>query len=132
MKKAACFVMGAVLLLATGIYTVHADAPKVTKSPLMKQDMSIDGRLAVMVDVQLEPGSEEGRHSHPAELYVYVREGELTLECEGRPTTKYQAGEVFNVGPNTVHNGMNKGGVKTKLLAVLIAEKGKPLSSPAR
>ena len=69
-------------MYAVGIPAANAGEPKVTKNPLMKHDMSIEGRQAVMVEVELEPGSEEGRHSHPAELYVYVREGTLTLECE--------------------------------------------------
>lgn len=119
-------------VFVVGVYAVYADAPKVTKTPLLKHEMSIEGRMGIMVDVQLPPGTEEGRHSHPAELYVYVREGALTLECEGKETTTYKAGEVFNVGPEKIHNGMNKGDVTVKLLAVLIAEKGKPVSSPAK
>lgn len=129
--KSILVVLMTAALFAAAPITALGEEAKVTKKPLMKQDMSIDGRLAVMVDVQLDPGTEEGRHSHPAELYVYVREGELTLECEGRETQTYKAGEVFNVGPGQVHNGMNKGDTTTKLLAVLVAEKGKPLSSPA-
>jgi len=125
-------VLAVIVSAVVGIHGAYAEAPEVTKSPLMKHDMSLEGRLAVMVDVQIPPGAEEGRHSHPAELYVYVREGALTLESEGKETTTYKAGEVFNVGPGKVHNGMNKGDVTVKLLAVLIAEKGKPISSPAK
>jgi len=122
----------AIFMFAVGIQSVCAEAPKVTKTPLMKHEMSLEGRMGIMVDVLIPPGAEEGRHSHPAELYVYVREGALTLESEGKETTTYKAGEVFNVGPGKVHNGMNKGDVAVKLLAVLIAEKGKPVSSPAK
>jgi quercetin dioxygenase-like cupin family protein len=132
MRFTSVFVVVLATIVLAGAHGVYAEAPKVTKSPLMKHDMSLEGRLAVMVDVQIPPGAEEGRHSHPAELYVYVREGALTLESEGKETTTYNAGEVFNVGPGKVHNGMNKGDVAVKLLAVLIAEKGKPISSPAK
>jgi len=132
MRFTSVFVVVLATIVLAGTHGAYAEAPKVTKSPLMKHDMSLEGRLAVMVDVQIPAGAEEGRHSHPAELYVYVREGALTLESEGKETTTYKAGEVFNVGPGKVHNGMNKGDVAVKLLAVLIAEKGKPISSPAK
>jgi len=132
MRFTSVFKVVLTVMVLAGANCVYAEAPKVTKSPLMKHDMSLEGRLAVMVDVQIPSGAEEGRHSHPAELYVYVREGALTLESEGKETTTYKAGEVFNVGPDKVHNGMNKGDVTVKLLAVLIAEKGKPISSPAK
>jgi quercetin dioxygenase-like cupin family protein len=123
----------AVLIAVMGIQALYAqEAPKITRSLLMKQDMTIQGRQAVMIAVELEPGAEEGRHTHPAELYVFVREGELLLESEGQPTLTYKAGDAFYVGPGKIHNGINKGSVTTKLVAMLIAEKGKPLSSPAK
>jgi quercetin dioxygenase-like cupin family protein len=115
------------------IPVVHAQEPaKVTRKVLLKQDMTIPDREAVMVAVELQPGSEEGRHTHPAELFVIVQEGTLLLECEGRDNVLYKAGDVFSVGPGKVHNGKNTGTITTKLTAFFVAEKGKPLSAPAK
>lgn len=108
------------------------EAPKVTRKVLLKQDMTVPDREAVMIAVELQPGAEEGRHTHPAELYGVVNQGTLLLESEGKDTLTYKAGEVFYVGPGKVHNGKNTGSDTTKLTAFLIAEKGKPLSAPAK
>lgn len=136
--KHACSKRFAVVALATfvgavWIPAVHAqDPPKVTRQVLLKQDMTIPDREAVMISVVLPPGSEEGRHTHPAELYVFVQEGTLLLESEGKENVTYKAGDVFHVGPGKVHNGKNNGTVTTRLSAFLVAEKGKPLSAPAK
>ena len=136
--KLACSKMFAVIALvifvgAVWIPAVYAqEPPKVTRQVLLKQDMTIPDREAVMIAVELPPGSQEGRHTHPAELYVVVQEGTLFLESEGKDNETYKAGDVFYVGPGKVHNGKNNGTVTTRLAAFLVAEKGKPLSAPAK
>ena len=85
-----------------------------------------------MVVVELQPGSEEGRHTHPAELYVFVQEGTILLESEGKENVTYKAGDAYYVGPGKVHNGKNNGTGPTRLMAILGVEKGKPLSAPAK
>ena len=136
--KPACSKMFAVVALVTFVGSVWIPAayaqepPKVTRKVLLKQDMTIPDREAVMIAVELPPGAEEGRHTHPAELYGVVQEGTLFFESEGKDTVTYKAGDVFYVGPGKVHNGKNNGTVTTKVTAFMVAEKGKPLSSPAK
>jgi quercetin dioxygenase-like cupin family protein len=108
------------------------EPPKVTRKVLLKQDMMIPDRETVVIAVELPPGSEEGRHTHPAELYAVVQEGTLLLESEGKENATYKAGDAFYVGPGKVHNGKNIGTVTPRLKAFLVAEKGKPLSAPAK
>ena len=57
-------------------------------------------------------------------------EGTLILEHEGRPNATYQAGEAVLVEAGKIHRGINSGTVLVKLVATLIAENGKPASSP--
>lgn len=116
--------------------TLHAPSiaqqtPQVKRSILLKQDMNIPGREAVMAAIELPPGSAEGRHTHPAELYVYLIEGEIVLENEGRPDRLMKAGDVASVAPGRVHQALNRGSVTAKGVAVFVAEKGQPLASPA-
>ncbi|MBP2685299.1 MAG: hypothetical protein H6Q81_204 [Deltaproteobacteria bacterium] len=133
-----CAKMFAAVALITFIGAVRLPAvyaqepPKVTSKVLLKQDMTIPDREAVMVVVELQPGSEEGRHTHPAELYVFVQEGTIQLESEGKENVTYKAGDAYYVGPGKVHNGKNNGTVPTRLMAILVAEKGKPLRAPAK
>jgi quercetin dioxygenase-like cupin family protein len=136
--KPACSKMFAVVALVTFVGAVWIPAvyaqepPKVIRKVLLRQDMTIPDREAVMVAVELPPGLEEGRHTHSAELYVVVQEGTLLLESEGKENVTYKAGDVFYVGPGKVHNGKNNGTITTRWTGFFVAEKGKPLSAPAK
>jgi quercetin dioxygenase-like cupin family protein len=115
---------------AVGIEGLKAQpAPSVKRTVLLKQDMTIPGREAVMAQVELPPGASEGKHTHPAEVYGFVQEGTVTLEVDGQPTKAFKAGDVFSIGPGLVHQGHNKGSAPAKLLVVFVAEKGKPLTT---
>ena len=120
----------AVVMGAAGIQGLKAQqAPSVKRTILLKQDMTIPGREAVMALVELPPGGKEGKHTHPAEVYGFVQEGTVTLEVEGKPTRTLTAGDVFYIAPGQVHEGSNNGTAPAKLSAVFIAEKGKPLTT---
>ena len=106
--------------------------PQVKRNVVLKQDMSIPDREAVMALVELPPGSAEGRHTHPAEVYAFVQEGTISLEIEGKPTVTLKAGDVFHIPPGKIHQAINNGSVTAKLAAVFVAEKGKPLTTPAK
>jgi quercetin dioxygenase-like cupin family protein len=107
-------------------------APSVKRSVLLKQDMAIPGREAVMAVVELPPGAAEGRHTHPAEVYAFVQEGTISLEVEGKPTVTLKAGDIFTIAPGQIHQAINNGSTTARLSAVFIAEKGKPLTTPVK
>ena len=121
------------IVVAAGVAGVHGlkaqTAPSVKRTILLKQDMTIPGREAVLALVEIPPGGREGRHTHPAEVYGFVQEGTITLEVQGQPTKTLKAGDVFSIPPETIHEGTNNGTVTTKLSAVFVAEKGKPLTT---
>ena len=122
--------LAAAVLLSVGIPGHAAEqAPSVKRNVLMKQDMTIPGREAVMALVEIPPGGAEGRHTHPAEVYAFVLEGEVLLEREGKPTETLKSGDHFYIPPGQIHQGINKGTALVKLAAVFIAEKGKPLTT---
>ena len=115
---------------AAGIQELKAQtAPSVKRTILLKQDMTIPGREAVLALVEIPPGGREGRHTHPAEVYGFVQEGTITLEVQGQPTKILKAGDVFSIPPETIHEGTNNGTVTARLSAVFVAEKGKPLTT---
>ncbi|HEX2757091.1 MAG TPA: cupin domain-containing protein [Thermoanaerobaculia bacterium] len=118
--------------IAGGLALNAQQPPQVKRTIVLKQDMSIPDREAVMAFVELPPGSAEGRHSHPAEAYAFVQEGAISLENEGNPTVTLKAGDVFHLLPGKVHQAINNGSVTAKLAVVFVAEKGKPLTTPAK
>jgi quercetin dioxygenase-like cupin family protein len=119
-----------IAVAAAGIQGLKAQpAPSVKRTVLLKQDMTIAGKEAVMALVELPPGAKEGRHTHPAEVYGYVLEGTITLEVEGQPAKDFKAGDVFTIAPGKIHEGSNKGSTPARVSAVFVAEKGKPLTT---
>jgi quercetin dioxygenase-like cupin family protein len=129
-SRMAVMVAIGVAAAVAGIQGLKAQpAPSVKRTILLKQDMTIPGREAVMALVELPPGGKEGRHTHPAEVYGFVQEGTVTLEVQGQPTRTLKAGDVFSIPPETIHEGTNNGTVTAKLSAVFVAEKGKPLTT---
>ena len=106
--------------------------PQVKRTVVLKQDMSIPDREAVMALVELPPGAAEGRHTHNAEAFAFVQEGTISLENEGFPTVTLKAGDVFHILPGKIHQATNNGSVTAKLAVVFVAEKGKPLTTPVK
>jgi quercetin dioxygenase-like cupin family protein len=104
-------------------------APSVTRKVLIQQDLAVPGYTTALVSVEIPVGGREGRHTHPGTLIVYVQEGTLTLDYEGKPTKAYKAGETFSVEPGKIHEGINKGNTPIKALASFVGEKGKPLTT---
>jgi len=132
-SRIAAIVAGIAFISIGATFALHAqDKPQVKRNIVLKEAMSIPDREAVMALVQLPPGASEGRHTHPADVYVFVLEGEITQEIEGKPTVTLKAGDVFHVSPGQVHQATNNGSVTAKLAAVFVAEKGKPLTTPVK
>ena len=67
------------------------------------------------------------KHSHPGEEIVYVLEGSLEYEVEGKPPVTLKAGDVLFVPAGAVHSAKNVGSGNGAELATYIVEKGKPL-----
>ena len=67
------------------------------------------------------------RHSHPGEEIIYVIEGLLEYQVDGKPPVTLKAGEVFFIPAGTIHAAKNVGSGNAAELATYIVEKGKPL-----
>lgn len=131
-KRTGIFAAVVALGIAGGLALDAQQSPQVKRNIVLKQDMTIPGHEAVMALVELPPGSAEGKHTHPAEVYAFVQEGAISLEYEGNPTVTLKAGDVFHLLPGKVHQAVNNGSVTARLAAVFVAEKGKPLTTPAK
>lgn len=99
---------------------------------LQTQDLSTSGKVAVQVRGEFDPGVATGRHTHFGEELTYILEGQIELRIDGQPPRVVKAGETFFVPAGLVHEGINTGGSKTKVLATYIVEKGQPLAPPAK
>jgi len=102
-------------------------APGIGRTDLQQHDLSIPGREVVQNRVDIAPEAPPIRHKHPGEEIIYVLEGSLEYQVEGKPPTTLEAGEVFFVPAETVHAVKNVGTTNAAELATYVVEKGKPL-----
>jgi quercetin dioxygenase-like cupin family protein len=88
---------------------------------------------ATVIEISYGPGDNSGAHRHPGITIAYVLEGEIRSKVGDGPEQTYSAGQVFLETPNQLH-AVSRNASTTrpaKLLAVMLAEKGKPLTAPA-
>jgi quercetin dioxygenase-like cupin family protein len=124
----------AVLFAGNGLALDMAQAqqPGVKRTDLQQHDLSVPGREVVQVRVDIAPGVLAPNHSHPGEEIVYVIEGLLEYQLEGKPPVTLKAGEVLFIPAGTIHSAKNVGSVNAAELATYIVEKGKPLVTLAK
>jgi quercetin dioxygenase-like cupin family protein len=119
----------AALMVGSGLalYVVRAQQSGTKRTELQRHDLSAPGREVVQVRIDFAPGAVAPRHSHPGEEIIYVIDGSLQYEVEGKPPVTLHAGEVLFVPAGTIHAAKNVGGGDGAELATYIVEKGKPL-----
>jgi quercetin dioxygenase-like cupin family protein len=119
----------AVLMVASGLVLQVAPAqqPGVKRTDLQRHDLSVPGREVIQVRVDLDAGVAFPRHRHPGEEIIYVIEGSLEYEVEGKPPITLKAGDVLFIPAGTIHAAKNVGSGNGAELATYIVEKGKPL-----
>jgi quercetin dioxygenase-like cupin family protein len=104
----------------------------VARKILMRQDLSMPGWEAVMIQTTVQPGGSEGWHTHPGTLVEYVMKGPWTMERRGKPTATYQTGQTFSIVDGQVHQAVNPGKTVVRGLAILIVDKSKPMTTQVR
>ena len=119
----------AVLIVGSGLVlqAARAQQPGIKRTDLQQHDLSVPGREAVQVRVDFDPGAAFGKHRHPGEEIIYVIEGALEYEVEGKPPMTLKAGEVLFISAGTIHAAKNVGSGNAAEIATYVVEKGKPL-----
>jgi quercetin dioxygenase-like cupin family protein len=101
-------------------------APGISRTDLQQHDLSIPGYEVIQNRVELGPEAPFARHKHPGEEIIYVLEGSLEYQVDGRSPTMLGAGDVLLVPAETPHAVRNVGGGNATELATYVVEKGKP------
>ena len=124
----------AALILACGwaLQAAWAQRPAITRTDLQRHDLSVPGREVVQVRVELAPGVAFPKHTHPGEEIIYVLEGSLEYQVEGKPPVTLKAGDVLFVPARAIHSAKNVGSGNAAELATYVVEKGKPLVVPVK
>jgi quercetin dioxygenase-like cupin family protein len=121
------------LILATDARPVSAE----TVTELMTQDLiGAPGKEALMITVTYGAGAASLPHRHDAQVFVYVLEGQVTMQLQGRAPVTLRVGQTFYEGPNDIHQVSANASQTTpaKILVFMVKDKARPASrdSPAK
>src|SRR6516165_12058599 len=92
-------------LAVIGSQIASSQQQAIKRTDLLKSELHEfqDNEMHVWV-ADIAPGAATGRHSHPTPRFVYVLEGAVVLEMDGKPPETFKAGEAFAEPPNLFHN----------------------------
>lgn len=127
----------AVTLILLGNRVANAQDPLKSGTILNRSELvSAKGMEGILVLRDLPPGGESGKHTQSGDEVVYILEGSVIVEVQGKPPVTLKAGEAFHTAAGQVHNVKNASPTAPgKALAFYIAKKGTPLegiSTPAK
>ena len=127
--KTARMMAVAVLLVASGfaLHVARAQQPGIKRTDLQRHDLSAPGREVVQVRVEFAPGVAFPKHTHPGEEIIYILEGSLEYQVEGKPSVTLKRGDVLFIPAGTIHSAKNVGSGNGAELGTYVVEKGKPL-----
>lgn len=74
--------------------------------------------------VTIAPGAETVFHRHPAPMFAYILEGEVTVDYGAAGKRVYRQGDAMMEAMNTTHRGTNPGTVPVKILSVHMGAEG--------
>ena len=90
------------------------------------------GSEAILVLRELPPGAESGKHTQAGSEIVYILDGSVIFEAQGKPARTLKAGESFTTSAGEVHNVKNASQTAPgKALAFYVAKKGAKLEDLA-
>ena len=122
----------AIVLLT--ILSTTSLAQESVATALFQTDLpDIEGREAVVLEVEYPPGVASASHRHNAHTFVYVLEGTVVMQVAGGEPQTLVAGQTFYESPDDVHT-VSRNASDTepaKILVFFIKKIGTPVSEPA-
>jgi quercetin dioxygenase-like cupin family protein len=139
-RREAFVTFGALAELVTRDAEVHAQgsqsAAQQNRGPVFKGDLpnlTMDGWEVTASYVDFAPGRVGNPHRHPGFVLVYVVEGAVVAKVSGQDERTYTAGQMFYEPPGSTHEVSRNASATqpARILAMIFAKKGLPLTSPA-
>jgi quercetin dioxygenase-like cupin family protein len=116
-----------------GSRMLSAQDPLKSGTVLQRTELkSAPGNEAILVLRSIPPGGQSGKHTQSGNEIVYIQQGSVILEVQGKPPATLKAGEAFTTSAGEVHNVKNASATApAKALAFYIAKKGAGLDDLA-
>ncbi len=136
MIRTVAVAVAAAALLAVGTAAQPARPPKPIPTHVFLDHVplsGVPGKSTTMLSIEWPPNASSGRHYHDGDEYGLVTEGALQITyANGRPPLVVNAGQAYHNPAGLVHETRNVASGMTYSISVLVLERGKPLTTPAR
>jgi quercetin dioxygenase-like cupin family protein len=126
-----------ILVAQNGAAQSAQGAAQSAPAPVFTHDLpnlTMDGWQVTVSHVEYPPGRVGSPHRHPGFVLAYVLEGNIVTKISGSEERIYKKGEMFFEGPGSTHE-VSKNASATepaRLLAMIFAKKGLPLTTPVQ
>jgi quercetin dioxygenase-like cupin family protein len=119
-----------------GVVVAQQQMPATKVTSLMRQAIAeFPGHEVTMITLDIPPGVGSPPHRHPGHhTFGYVLEGAYKIKLDNGPETVLTKGQIFYEPPGQLHTvSRNASDVEpAKVLVVMLAETGKPVTVPER
>jgi quercetin dioxygenase-like cupin family protein len=125
----------AALLLAMSLASGTIGAQGVTIKTLVSHDLAgTPGRELSMITVDYLPGASDPVHTHNAQAMVYVLEGSVVMQVQGKPAVTLVPGQTFYEGVDDVHIVARNASqtAPAKFVVFFVKDKGAPILVPTK
>jgi quercetin dioxygenase-like cupin family protein len=126
--------LGVVLAVgvALGVFgsrMLSAQNPLKTGTVLQRTELAgVKGMEAILVLRELPAGAASGKHAQSGTEIVYILDGSVIFEAQGKPPVTLKSGEAFHTLAGEAHNVKNASATAPgKALAFYVVKKGTPL-----
>jgi quercetin dioxygenase-like cupin family protein len=111
----------------------RAEPQPIRRTDLLKTNLpDMDGKEMQVWMGELSPGAATGPHFHPTPRFVYVVEGAVVLELDGKAPQTFRAGQAFVEMPGERHKLRNASPTEpAKALGFQYANKNQLLQTDA-
>ncbi len=121
------------IVLLTVLVTTSSAQESVATALFQTDLPDIEGREAVVLEVEYPPGVASSSHRHNAHTFVYVLEGTVVMQVAGGEPQTLVAGQTFYESPDDIHSvSRNASDTESaKILVVFIKQKDAAMTEPA-
>ena len=101
--------------------------------PLLTEPLTgIPGKEVTVLTVEYLPGGASLPHRHDADVFVYVLEGAVVMQVDGKEPVTVRKGQTFRERPQDIHR-QSANASKTepaRFVVFVVKDQGKPVTRP--
>ena len=122
-------------MFLSGLASAETPSTGAAAKQLMTKELAgVAGKEVLMSTVSYPPGGSSPPHRHDAQVFVYVLQGQLTMQVQGGPLVTLKPGDTFYESPTDVHSVSANASqtAPATFLVFIVKDKGTATTRPAQ